>query len=63
MDFNYFLSLAGFILVIEGCPYFLFPEKLKKFLVQVLDTPDSSLRILGLAAMLAGVLLLYLAKN
>ena len=63
MDFKYFLSVIGLVLIIEGSPYFLFPEKLKKFLEQILKVSDSYLRMVGLIIMLAGLIVLYLAKR
>lgn len=63
MDFNYFLSVLGLVLVIEGFPYFVFPEKLKKFLSQIPDIPDFYLRGFGLTAIIFGLLLLYIARS
>jgi uncharacterized protein YjeT (DUF2065 family) len=63
MDFNYFLSVLGLVLVIEGFPYFVFPEKLKRFLSQLPNVPDRHLRAFGLCAMLLGLLLLYIARG
>jgi hypothetical protein len=62
MDFNYFLSVIGLVLIIEGFPYFLFPEKLKKYLSQIIAIPDIYLRGFGLMAMLFGLILLYIAR-
>jgi len=63
MDFNYFLSVLGLVLVIEGFPYFVFPEKLKKFLSQISEISDHYLRVFGLMAMIFGLLLLYIARS
>jgi len=63
MDFKYFLSVIGLVLIIEGSPYSLFPEKLKKFLEQILKISDSYLRVFGLVVMLAGLIVLYLSKR
>ncbi|HPD61463.1 MAG TPA: DUF2065 domain-containing protein [Thermodesulfobacteriota bacterium] len=62
MDFNYFLSVIGLILIIEGSPYFLFPERLKNFLAQIIKISDGYLRVFGLVVMLAGLIVLYLSK-
>ena len=62
MDFKYFLSVIGLVLIIEGSPYFLFPEKLKKFLAQILNISDGYLRAFGLVVMLAGLVVLYLSR-
>jgi len=63
MDFNYFLSVLGVVLIIEGFPYFLFPEKFKKFLSQIALLPDFYLRAFGFTAMVSGLLLLYLVRS
>jgi uncharacterized protein len=62
MDFKYFLSVFGLVLIIEGSPYFLFPEKLKKFLAQIINISDGYLRVFGLVVMLAGLMVLYLSR-
>jgi len=63
MDFKYFLSVIGLVLIIEGSPYFLFPEKVKKFLEQILNISDSYLRVWGMVVMLAGLVLIYLSRS
>jgi uncharacterized protein YjeT (DUF2065 family) len=63
MDFNYFLSVLGLVLIIEGFPYFVFPDKLKNFLSQIPNVPDRYLRSFGICAMLLGLLLLYIARG
>lgn len=63
MDLDYFLSVAGLVLVIEGLPYFAFPETFKEWISRISAIPTGHLRILGFLAMAAGVLLLYSAKN
>jgi len=62
MDFKYFFSLIGLVLIIEGSPYFLFPEKIKKFLAEIINISDGYLRAFGLVVMLAGLLVFYLSK-
>ena len=62
MDFKYFLSVIGLVLIIEGSPYFLFPDKLKKFLAQILNISDGYLRVFGQVIMLTGFIVLYLSK-
>jgi uncharacterized protein YjeT (DUF2065 family) len=47
------------VFIVEGIPYFAFPEKLKIYLAKMLELPDASLRIMGLAAMVVGLVLVY----
>ncbi len=58
---TYFLSVLGLVLIIEGIPWFLSPQKTKKFLAQIHSFPDSQLRFLGLTAMLVGLLIVRLS--
>jgi uncharacterized protein YjeT (DUF2065 family) len=60
---KFFLCVAGLVLIIEGLPYFAFPEKIKIFLLKLQDTPDSTLRILGLIAMITGLILVYFGRT
>ncbi len=60
---KYFLSALGLALIIEGMPYFLAPGAIKRTLATIRRQPEGRLRIFGLAAMLAGVGLLYLVNR
>jgi len=60
---DYFLCVLGLIFIIEGLPYFLFPEKLKIYLLKIVKLPAVTLRFLGISAMIAGLLLLYLGRR
>ncbi len=63
MQFNFslFLTALGLALVIEGVPYFLFAEKMPRFLVLLASQGPQPLRIVGLMAMLLGATLIWLA--
>ena len=54
-----FLSAVGLVLILEGIPYFAFPEKMKEWMRMVQDIPDSRLRIMGFVSMGLGLLLAY----
>jgi len=56
-------SALGIMLVLEGVMPFLSPRGFRRTLVVVTQSDDRTLRIAGLASMLAGVLLLYLARS
>jgi uncharacterized protein len=60
---KYFLCVLGMVLIIEGLPYFAFPDKIKAFLLKLHDIPESTLRMLGLCAMIAGLMLVYFGTN
>lgn len=61
MDF--FLCVLGMVLIIEGMPYFAFPDKIKAYFMKIQEIPDSTLRIIGFASMAAGLLLIYFGRS
>ena len=61
MDF--FLCVIGMVMIIEGIPYFLFPEKMKIWVQKVLQMPDAVLRATGLSLMIIGLLLIFIVKR
>ena len=60
---SYFLSVLGLALVIEGIPYFAFPDSMKSLLAKLPAFPARSLRIFGIASISAGLLLIYISQN
>jgi uncharacterized protein YjeT (DUF2065 family) len=61
MDF--FLCVLGMVMVIEGLPYFVFPERMKLWISKMLEMPDEWLRRFGLVLMITGLFLVYLGKR
>ncbi len=59
---RYFLCVLGMVMIVEGLPYFAFPEKAKAWLQMLLDARTGTLRRIGFCLMLAGLLLVYLGK-
>jgi uncharacterized protein YjeT (DUF2065 family) len=59
---RYFLCVLGMVMIIEGLPYFAFPDKMKPWLQKILETPDGGLRRLGLGLMLVGLVLVYFGR-
>jgi uncharacterized protein YjeT (DUF2065 family) len=55
--------VIGLVLIIEGLPYFAFPEKIKAYLIKVHAIPDTTLRILGLLSVIAGLILVYFGRT
>jgi uncharacterized protein len=60
---KYFLCVLGMVFIIEGLPYFIFPEKLKIYLLKMTTMPAFTLRFLGISAMIAGLVLLYFGRS
>jgi uncharacterized protein YjeT (DUF2065 family) len=57
------ICVLGMVFIIEGLPYFLFPEKLKIYLVKITTMPDSTLRFLGISSMICGLIILYWGRS
>jgi len=51
------------VMVVEGLPYFAFPEKMKFVIQKVMDMPDKALQKYGFVLMLFGLCLVYLGKR
>jgi uncharacterized protein len=60
---EFFLCVLGMVMVIEGLPYFGFPDKMKVFMEFVQEQDDSMLRLMGALVMLMGLLILFLARR
>jgi len=50
-------------MIIEGLPYFAFPEKMKIWIQKVSQTPDGALRRFGLVLMAFGLFLVYFGRQ
>jgi len=50
------------VMILEGLPYFAFPENMKEMMRKVLDLPDDILRKFGFILMLAGLTFVYIGK-
>jgi len=51
------------VMVVEGIPYFAFPEKMKSWIQTVLEIPTGSLRRFGLILMIVGLFLVYMGRR
>ncbi len=61
MDF--FLCVIGMVMIIEGLPYFAFPDKMKDWIQKILELQDGALRRFGLVLMGIGLLFVYMGKK
>ncbi len=60
---KFFLCVLGMVMIIEGLPYFAFPEKMKQWMLQIREMPDGTLRRFGLILMMVGLSLTYFGKS
>lgn len=56
---GYFLSVLGAFLILEGIPYLAFPGKVKQWSLALQDNSNKALRIIGIASLGAGMLILF----
>ncbi|SMP43907.1 hypothetical protein SAMN06295888_102237 [Desulfonatronum zhilinae] len=62
-DMQLLLAALGLALIMEGIPYFLWSEKMPEYLRFLSERPPSTLRKMGLAAIIAGLFFLALARK
>jgi len=60
---KFFMCVLGMVMIIEGLPYFAFPEKMKAWMLQIQVMSDGTLRRLGLVLMAVGLALTYIGKT
>jgi len=58
-----FLCVIGLVLIIEGLPYFTFPDRIKAYLARIIETPASTLRAIGFVSIMIGVVLVYFGRT
>jgi len=57
---KFFLCVVGGIMVIEGLPYFVFPEKMKMWIQKLQEVPPDTLQKFGFAIVIIGFFLVYM---
>ena len=57
------LTAVSLLLIIEGMLPFIRPSRYKQLVAQVIQLSDNQLRIFGLSAMIAGLLLLFIVRS
>ncbi len=63
MLMEFFLCVLGMVLVVEGLPYFTFPEKMKALMNLMQQQDDTTLRIVGGTLLVLGLLIVFLARR
>ncbi|HXX50620.1 MAG TPA: DUF2065 domain-containing protein [Xanthobacteraceae bacterium] len=58
-----FVAALGLVFAIEGLFLAAFPGGAKRTMASVLEMPDGSLRIAGIASALVGVLIVWLVRG
>ncbi|UCG14175.1 MAG: DUF2065 domain-containing protein [Deltaproteobacteria bacterium] len=60
---KFLLSVLGMVMILEGLPYFAFPDRIKVWLIRVSEMPAVRLRAFGFTAMCVGMVLVYLGQR
>ena len=58
-----FLAALALVFVIEGLVFAAFPGAAKRAMASVLESPDASLRAIGMGSAVIGLLLLWLVRG
>ena len=58
-----FITALGLVLVIEGIAYALFPEAMRRMVVEVLAMAPQVLRVAGLTAAVVGLGIVWLVRG
>ncbi|MBS0245640.1 MAG: DUF2065 domain-containing protein [Proteobacteria bacterium] len=57
-----FLAALGLVFVIEGLIFAAFPVHGKKAMQSVMETPEGTLRVIGIVSAVIGVLIVWLVR-
>jgi uncharacterized protein YjeT (DUF2065 family) len=60
---NDFLAAVGLVFVIEGLLFAAFPDVARRAVVTVVNTPDQSLRTIGIVSALFGLAVVWLVRG
>jgi uncharacterized protein len=60
---EFFFCVLGMVFVVEGLPYFGFPEKMREMMRFLEEQDDSTLRKMGGVIMVVGLLILFFARG
>jgi hypothetical protein len=57
-----FLAAFGLVFVIEGIIFAAFPGPAKRAMMSVIETPEASLRLIGVGSALVGLVVVWLVR-
>jgi uncharacterized protein YjeT (DUF2065 family) len=58
-----FFCLLGLLLIVEGLPYFAFPDRMKQWMSMIQGMEDAHLRVAGFVAMALGLIIVYVFRG
>ena len=59
---EYFLTVLGMVCIVEGLPYFAFPEKMKEIMEKIPQMSTQWLRAFGFTAITIGLVIIYATR-
>ena len=60
---NDFLAALALVFVIEGLVFAAFPTHARKAMMSVLETPEATLRIVGIGSAVVGLIAMWLVRG
>ena len=57
------MTALGLVMIIEGAPYFLAPDKMRTWITNIGQMPANVLRQTGLFLMITGLVVIYLIRG
>jgi uncharacterized protein YjeT (DUF2065 family) len=58
-----FLAAVGLVFVIEGLIFAALPGPAKRAMMSVVETPEASLRVIGIGSAIAGLIMVWLVRG
>jgi uncharacterized protein YjeT (DUF2065 family) len=58
-----FRAALGLVFVIEGLVFAAFPAQAKRAMASVMETPEGSLRLIGLGSAVVGLIVVWLVRG
>lgn len=60
---KFFFCVIGMVMIVEGLPYFAFPEKMKEMVQMITRLDNTNLRKFGFVLMAAGLCIVYVSME
>jgi uncharacterized protein YjeT (DUF2065 family) len=60
---NEFIVAIGLVLVIEGLLFAAFPRAAKRLAASAIESPETSLRVAGIASAVLGIILIWIMRG
>lgn len=58
-----FLTALGLVMILEGIPYFIAPDRMRHWITKMAELPDRPLRLTGFFLMVLGLMVVYAVRS